>query len=119
MPPAWASSRLKLTQLFYKHRLEPPADVIESASYLVTLTFLRQRGCVALLAQDVAQHLQAQLQARTLRLPVPIELPPVGIILQRGGLRTPACNRLLDQLREGARQRGKANRKTRGRARGH
>jgi len=106
VPPAWASSRVKLTQLFYKHRLDPPTDVLESASYLVTLTFLRQRGCVALVARDVAHHLEKQQQARTVRLPVPIELPPVGIILLRGGLRTPACERLLAHLRDGARRRG-------------
>lgn len=107
VPPAWASSRLKLTQLFYQHHLEPPAQLVESASFLVTTTFLRQRGCVALVAQDVADHLRTQGQAIALRLDVPMELPPVGIIVLRNALRTPASDRLLGHLRERARRKGK------------
>jgi len=110
VPPAWASSRVKLDQMFYKHRLEPPADVIESASYLVTLSFLRQRGCVAFVARDVARHLESEGLALALRLPVPIELPSVGIILLRGGMRTPACDRLLDAIRTCAKRLHKARR---------
>lgn len=99
LPPAWASSRAKLDQLFYKHRLQPPTDIIESASYLVTLTFMRQRQCVAFVAADVAASLAAQQQARVLPIAVPIDLPPVGLIRLRTGLRTPAVDQLLTQLR--------------------
>lgn len=103
VPPAWASSRVKLVQLFHRHGLEPPSDVIESASYLVTLTFLHQRGCVGFVAGAVADQLARQGWAVPLALPVPIELPPVGLIQLRHGLRTPAADRLLALLREGAR----------------
>ena len=107
VPPAWASSRVKLVQLFHRHGLEPPADVIESASFLVTLTFLHQRGCIGFVAGDVAAHLAQQGWAAPLALPVPIELPPVGLIQLRHGLRTPATDHLLSQLREMARMRGR------------
>lgn len=110
VPPAWASSRVKLNQMFYKHGLEPPADIIESASFLATLTFLRQRGCVAFVANDVAAWLNGEGLATLLRLPVPIELPPVGLIMLRSGLRTPAVDRLLDELRRQAQQRRRAGR---------
>jgi len=95
LPPAWAASRAKLQQLFHKHRLDPPADLIESASHLVTLTFLQQRGSVGFVAADVARQLQAVQLAVALPIPVPIELPPVGILRLRAGLRTAAGNRLL------------------------
>lgn len=111
VPPAWASSRVKLNQMFYKARLDPPADVIESASYLVTLTFLQQRGCVAFVADDVARHLEAEGLAQALPLAVPIELPPVGLIQLRSGLRTPAAERLLEELRQAARTRKAARRR--------
>lgn len=111
VPPAWASSRAKLQQLFHKHRLDPPADLVESASYLVTLTFLQQRGCVAFVAADVARHLQAAQQAVALPIAVPIDLPPVGIVRLRTGLRTPAATRLLDLLRAQAAQRVPAGRR--------
>lgn len=112
VPPAWASSRIKLEQMFYKHRLVPPGDVIESASYLVTVSFLRQRRCVAFVAADVAAHLEAQRDARTLPVDVPIELPPVGLISLRSALRTPAVEQLTAQLRMAAprRQGRKASR---------
>lgn len=116
VPPAWASSRLKLTQLFYQQRIEPPGHLVETASYLVTTTFLRQPGCVAMVAQDVAEHLQSLGQARMLRIDLPMELPPVGVIQLRGALRTPACDRLLDHLRERARLRQPVRRRKAGAA---
>ena len=104
VPPAWASSRIKLAQLFYKHRLDPPSDIIESASYLVTVTFVRQRHCVAFVAGDVARQLQADAAAVPLAMTVPIELPRVGLLRLRTALRTPAGDRLQEILRCLARQ---------------
>lgn len=100
VPPAWASSRIKLNQMFYKHGLNPPADLIESASFLVTLTFVRERAAIAFVARSVARFLAREGLVKVLRLPVPIELPSVGIITMRGRQRTPACAQLIDCLRE-------------------
>lgn len=102
VPPAWASSRVKLYQMFYRHKLDPPANVIESASYLVTLTFLQRLGCVAFVAEDVASHLESERVAVALAMPVPVELPPVGILRLRTSMRTPAGERLIEALREAA-----------------
>lgn len=100
MPPPWASSRIKLHQLFYKHRVQPPANVVETASFLVTLSFVRQHGALGFVAASVAQHLADEGLAETLRVRVPIELPPVGLITLRQRLRTPACEQLMACLRE-------------------
>ncbi|MBI5718482.1 MAG: LysR family transcriptional regulator [Burkholderiales bacterium] len=105
VPPAWASSRVKLEQLFYKHKLAPPTDLIESASYLMTVHFVRRRRAFGFVAMDVGRHLEAEGLARRLDLPVPIELPPVGLITMRGRLRTPATAHMLDCLREVAAER--------------
>lgn len=99
VPPAWASSRVKLYQMFYKHRLVPPANVVESASYLVTVTFLRQMACIGFVANAVARHLEAEGRAVALPIAVPIELPPVGLIRLRSSLRTPASEGLIHKLR--------------------
>jgi DNA-binding transcriptional LysR family regulator len=104
VPPPWASSRIKLNQMFYKHRLNPPTDIIESASFLVTVTFMRQRPAIAFVARSVARHLEREKLARTLALRVPIELPAVGIITMRGRMRTPATVQLIECLRRAARQ---------------
>ncbi|MEK8051246.1 LysR family transcriptional regulator [Ideonella sp. DXS22W] len=100
MPPTWASSRIKLNQLFYKHRLQPPVDVIETASFLVTLTGLREHGAVGFWARSVAEHFAAQGLARVLPVAVPIDLPPVGLITLRGRLRAPAAEQFIGCLRD-------------------
>jgi DNA-binding transcriptional LysR family regulator len=102
MPPPWASSRIKLNQMFYKHKLNPPVDVIESASFLITLTFVRERGAAAFVARSVARYLEREGLASTLRINVPIELPSVGIITMRSRLRTPASELLIECLRQAA-----------------
>ena len=102
VPPPWASSRIKLNQMFYKHKLDPPMDLIESASFLVTLTFLRERSALAFVARTVARYLESEGLAQTLRVKVPIELPPVGIITLRSRIRTPACELLMECLRQAA-----------------
>ncbi|WP_198083398.1 LysR family transcriptional regulator [Variovorax sp. E3] len=102
VPPPWASSRTKLEQMFYKHRLLPPTDIIETASFLVTLSAMHQRPAVAFLAQGVAQHYARQGLLRILKVKVPIELPPVGLITLRGRTQTPASELLITCLRETA-----------------
>lgn len=106
VPPAWASSRIKLNQQFYKAGLNPPVDLVETASFLGTLSFLQQRGAAVFWARSVAQHMQAQGLARVLPLTLPIELPPVGMITLRSRSRTPACEQLMECLRASAPVRG-------------
>jgi DNA-binding transcriptional LysR family regulator len=91
--------------MFYKHGLNPPVDVIESASFLVTLTFVRERETMAFVASSVASYLEREGLAKTLRVKIPIELPSVGIITVRGRLRTPASQQFVECLRQAARAR--------------
>ncbi len=99
VPPPWASSRSKLAQMFYKHRLVPPDDIVETASFLVTLSVMHQRPAVGFLARSVARHFAKQGLLAILKINVPIELPPVGIITLRGRTQTPASQLLMDCLR--------------------
>jgi DNA-binding transcriptional LysR family regulator len=102
VPPPWASSRIKLNQIFYQHGLNPPVDLIESASFLVTLTFVRQRPAIGFVARAVARHLEREGLAKVLGVKVGIELPPVGILTFKGRSRTPASAQLIDCLRRAA-----------------
>lgn len=99
MPPPWASLRVKLDQSFVRHGAVPPADVVESASFLAIVTAMRTRGAVAFLARSVARHWAGEGLVRTLPLPVPLALPPVGLITVRGRRRPPAVEQLIDCLR--------------------
>jgi DNA-binding transcriptional LysR family regulator len=102
VPPPWASSRSKLAQMFHKHLLEPPTDIIETSSFLVTLSGMHQRPAIGFLARSVARHFEQQGLVRILKLKVPIELPHVGIITLRGRARTPASELLMESLRASA-----------------
>jgi len=102
VPPPWASSRIKLNQIFYQHGLNPPVDLIETASFLATLTFVRQRPAIGFVARAVARHLEREGLAKILGVKVAIELPPVGIITMKGRLRTPASAQLVECLRKAA-----------------
>jgi DNA-binding transcriptional LysR family regulator len=99
LPPAWASSRIKLAQQFYKRGLHPPVDVVETASHLATFTFLQQRPCIGFVARGVARQAQQQGQAVVLGIKVPVELPAVGLVLLRGRARSPACEQLRALLK--------------------
>lgn len=100
MPPPWASLRVKLEQQFFAHGLHPPADIVESASFLSQITFLHQRGAVAFMARTVARHFAQQGMLAVLRLPVQVALPPVGLITLRGQRVTPVTGLLVESLRE-------------------
>lgn len=99
VPPPWASSRIKLNQMFYRHGLNPPEDVIETASFLMILTFMQRRRAVGYLALGVAQHFAQMGLVKVLPLELPMELPPVGMITMRGRLTTPTCLQLMECLR--------------------
>ncbi|CAN7569386.1 LysR substrate-binding domain-containing protein [Acidovorax sp. LjRoot118] len=107
MPPPWASLRVKLDQMFFAHDLHPPADIVESASFLTQLSFVHQRGAVAFMARSVAQHFAAQGMLAVLPLAVPIDLPPVGLITLRGQKPTPVTEQLIDCIRQVAGSRKK------------
>jgi len=93
---------MKLEQVFYKHRLLPPADIVETASFLVTLSCIRERSAVGFLALGVARHFEREGLIKALRLQVPIELPPVGMITMQGRKPTPATEQLMECLRTAA-----------------
>jgi DNA-binding transcriptional LysR family regulator len=104
VPPPWASSRVKLNQMFYKHRLKPPVDLIETASFLATMSFVRDSGALGFVARAVAQKMEREGLVRALPVKLPIELPPVGMIFLAGRLRTPTTERLADCLRQVAKK---------------
>lgn len=105
LPPPWASLRVKLEQAFLSQGLEPPADRIETSSYLAVTTFVGQRDAVGFLARSVARHLARQGQFEVLQLEIAVELPPVGIITLREHRPAPSAEHLMACLRIAARER--------------
>lgn len=104
VPPPWASSRIKLNQLFYQQGLNPPVDLIETSSFLATLSFVRERRAIAFVARQVALQFEREGLLKVLAIPVLIALPPVGIITMRARRRTPSSELLIACLRRAARE---------------
>lgn len=100
LPPPWASLRVKLEQQFFAHGLHPPADIVETASFLAQLTFVHQRDGVAFMARGVARQHAALGVLAILDLAVPMELPPIGLITLRDQPMTPTTGLLIECLRE-------------------
>ncbi|KQW57596.1 LysR substrate-binding domain-containing protein [Variovorax sp. Root411] len=99
MPPPWASLRVKLDQMFFRDGVQPPVDIVESASFLAQMCFLQQRDAAAFMAHSVAWYFEQQGALKVLPLKVPIDLPPVGLITMRGKRRTPSTEQLIECLR--------------------
>jgi DNA-binding transcriptional LysR family regulator len=102
MPPPWASLRVKLEQEYYRHRLTPPTDLIETSSYFAMMTFVQQRACTAFVAQSVGEHLESSGQFSILPLPMEIDLPPIGIITLRNHNIPTTAQQLIDCLHQAA-----------------
>jgi len=102
MPPPWASLRVKLEQQFHKHGLQPPTDLVETASFLALLTFLTERDAAGFMARSVARHFERQGVLAILPLAVRVELPPVGLMTVRGRAATAATAQLMACLRTAA-----------------
>lgn len=100
MPPPWASLRVKLEQQFHRHGVQPSTDLMETSSYLATLTLLEQRGAVGFLARSAAQSFQRQGLCTIVNLPLPLDLPPVGIITLREARLSASSQQLVECLRE-------------------
>lgn len=106
LPPPWASLRVKLEQQFFKHGLQPPVDLVETASFLAQLSFVHDRAAVAFMATSVARHFERLGVVKVLRLKVPVELPAVGMITLRGQQPTAATLQFMACVRSSASSRG-------------
>jgi DNA-binding transcriptional LysR family regulator len=99
LPPPWASLRVKIEQMFYKYGLNPPADVIETASFLALHTFAQQRDAIGFVARSVGLHFQQQGLLSVLPIDIPIELPPIGLITVRDRRLSSSTEQLMACLR--------------------
>jgi DNA-binding transcriptional LysR family regulator len=106
LPPPWASLRVKLEQQFYREGLEPPADIVETPSFLAQVSFVRGRNAVAFMAGSVARHFEREGFVQKIRLPVRVELPPVGLIFARSRALTAVSQHLVQCLRDVAQETG-------------
>lgn len=84
VPPAWASSRTKLIQAFHQHGLNPPEDLVETASFLAIFNAVMDQEAVGFVAQAVGKHFEQKGFFKILPIVLAMDLPPVGLITLQG-----------------------------------
>ncbi|MGO4303328.1 LysR substrate-binding domain-containing protein [Cupriavidus sp. RAF12] len=99
LPPPWASLRVKIEQTFFRAGQHPPADVVESSSYMAVTTFVAQRQAVGFVARSVGQQLEAEGRFKVLAMAIEVELPPIGLITLRERRLAPSVTQLIGCLR--------------------
>jgi len=102
LPPPWASLRVKLEQQFHRHGLQPPTDLVETASFLAQLTFIQRRGAAGFMARSVARYFEDDGEVQVLRMAVPVDVPAIGLITMRGRPQPTTMTQLLACLRQAA-----------------
>jgi DNA-binding transcriptional LysR family regulator len=86
-----------------KHGLPQSPDVIETASFLVMLTFVEERAAAGFMARSVSRHFEREGIVKVLPLRIALPLPPVGLITARERRASPSTARLIELLRKVAR----------------
>ncbi len=104
LPPSWASLRVKLEQQFHREGLDPPVDIVETASFLAQVTFIRACAGVGFMARSVARHVERERLLRVLSIRVPVDRPPVGLITMRARPLTPVTEQLVQCIRTVSKQ---------------
>ncbi|ODM47302.1 hypothetical protein A9320_23645 [Ruegeria sp. PBVC088] len=103
VPRLGAPARRQFEEFFAKHGLRPPENVIESGSVLLMRETLRQSemlGCIS--GWQAAAEVQHGLMTA---LPIQPDVPArqIGVTLRRDWMPTTAQRRMLDLLKEAAR----------------
>ncbi|MGI9151819.1 MAG: LysR substrate-binding domain-containing protein [Limnohabitans sp.] len=100
LPPPWASSRTKLVQIFHQHGLNPPTNLVESASFLAILNAVTEQQAIGFVAQEVGLHFAKKGLFKILPTQLAMDLPPIGLITLRGQEPSQATQQLMAHLRQ-------------------
>lgn len=92
-------------EAFQRHGVPLPRQTLTTASFLLTLTVVRQTNAIAPLAQDVANVFADKDQSGyvTLASPLLIDVGPYGLMTRKSQAKIPALHRLIDQISAQAR----------------
>ena len=104
MPAVTSPLGVAIVRAFKDHGLPRPRQTLTTASFLLTLTIVRQTNAIAPLARTVTDVFASSENAGyvTLRSALQIDVGPYGLMTRRGQARTPALNRFVDQILRGS-----------------
>ena len=99
VPPTWASSRTKLIQAFHEQGLNPPDNLIETASFLGIFNAVIDHNAVGFVAHEVGKYFEHKGLFKILPIELAMDLPPVGLITLRAQKVSQSTLKLMDCLR--------------------
>jgi DNA-binding transcriptional LysR family regulator len=106
LPPDGTPTRATINAVFAKAKLAAPVATVEASSTkIIHLTLRANPRMLSIVPSDVGHDIQRLGGVRRLPFPVPLDMPPVGLISAVRHRDTPVVRNLRSTLREIARRR--------------
>jgi DNA-binding transcriptional LysR family regulator len=106
LPPRGTPTRAAIDDVFAKAKLPPPVATVEASSIkIVHLTVKANPRLLSVVPADAGQDIQRLGGVRRLPFPVPLAMPPIGLISAARHRDTPVVRNLRSRLRELVRRR--------------
>jgi DNA-binding transcriptional LysR family regulator len=106
LPPQGTPTRVAIDDVFAKAKLPPPAATVEASSIkVVHLALKANPRMLSVVPSDAGDDIQRLGGVRRLPFPVPLHLPPIGLICAARHRDTPLVSNLRNRLRALARKR--------------
>lgn len=106
LPPQGTPTRVAINDVFAKAKLAAPTATVEASSTrIIHLTLRTHPRMLSVVPSDAGHDIQRLGSARRLPFPVPLHMPPVGLIAAARHRDTPAVRNLRSTLQELVRSR--------------
>jgi len=109
LPPADTPTRAAINEVFAKARAAPPVATVEASSIkLIHLTLKADPRMLSIVPSDAGHDIERLGGVRRLPFPVPLHIPPIGLISAARHRDTPIVRKLRSTPRELVRKRREA-----------
>ena len=109
LPPADTPTRAAINEVFAKAKAAPPVATVEASSIkLIHLTLKADPRMLSIVPSDAGHDIERLGGVRRLPFPVPLHIPPIGLISAARHRDTPIVRKLRSTLRELVRKRREA-----------
>ncbi len=102
IPKAGSPARIRFDQMLIDRGLGFPADIIETTSILAVECVLRERTCLGILTNSIAQHMQSTGTICILPIHMPAVFTPVGLFYVRDKTFSTKVETFIECLRQTA-----------------
>ena len=100
LPPELAPMRRQLERVLTEFGLRQPNPRLETTSQMLIEIVLNQTDLVAAMPYGVAQLYQSRGQLAILDLILPIQMPPVALLLHAANLHSPSVETVIELVRQ-------------------